>query len=52
MLRTSAAHEEGGERVFAVNTESFVDDGHGRVAGLRAHEVEMHTVDGRPRFDR
>ena len=52
MLRTSAAHEEGGERVFAVNTESFVDDGNGRVAGLRAHEVEMKMVDGRPRFDK
>ena len=52
MLRTSAAHEEGGERVFAANTESFADDGNGRVAGLRAHEVEMKMVDGRPRFDK
>jgi glutamate synthase (NADPH/NADH) small chain len=45
MFRTSSAHEEGGERVFSVNTECFLDDGNGRVAGLRAHEVEM--VDGR-----
>ncbi|MCU1354074.1 MAG: gltD 2 [Acidimicrobiales bacterium] len=45
MYRTSSAHEEGGERVFAVNTECFLDDGDGRVRGLRAHEVEM--VDGR-----
>jgi glutamate synthase (NADPH/NADH) small chain len=52
MLRTSAAHEEGGERVFAVNTERFVDDGRGHVAGLRAHEAEMTMVDGRPRFDK
>jgi glutamate synthase (NADPH) small chain len=52
MFRTSAAHEEGGERVFAVNTEHFVDDGHGGVAGLVAHEVEVTMVDGRPRFDR
>ncbi|MDQ6839017.1 MAG: glutamate synthase subunit beta [Actinomycetota bacterium] len=52
MLRTSSAHEEGGERVFAVNTESFVDDGYGHVAGLRAHEVEMTSADGRPRFDK
>ncbi|MDQ2726526.1 MAG: glutamate synthase subunit beta [Actinomycetota bacterium] len=52
VLRTSSAHEEGGERVFAVNTESFVDDGRGHVGALRAHEVEMKIVDGRPRFDK
>ena len=34
MLRTSSAHEEGGERVFSVNTVEFVGDGDGRVAGL------------------
>ena len=45
MYRTSSAHEEGGERVFAVNTECFLDDGEGHVAALRAHEVEMQ--DGR-----
>jgi glutamate synthase (NADPH) small chain len=45
ILRSSAAHEEGGERVFAVNTERFVDDGHGNLAALRAHRVEL--VDGR-----
>jgi glutamate synthase (NADPH/NADH) small chain len=40
MYRVSAAHEEGGERVFAVNTEAFVgEDGH--VTALKAHEVEM-----------
>jgi glutamate synthase (NADPH/NADH) small chain len=52
MFRTSSAHEEGGHRVFAVNTERFLDDGRGNVAGLVAHEVEVTTVDGRPRFDR
>jgi glutamate synthase (NADPH/NADH) small chain len=45
MLRTSAAHEEGGERVFSVNTECFIGDADGNVTALRAHEVEM--VDGR-----
>jgi glutamate synthase (NADPH/NADH) small chain len=50
MFRTSSAHEEGGERVFAVNTLEFTDDGHGHVAGLKACEVEMKTVDGRPSF--
>ena len=41
----SSAHEEGGERVFSVNTERFVDDGAGNVKALLIHEVEM--VDGR-----
>ncbi|MBV8350502.1 MAG: glutamate synthase subunit beta [Mycolicibacterium sp.] len=40
MFRVSGAHEEGGERVFSVNTEEFIGrDGH--VTGLRAHEVKM-----------
>jgi glutamate synthase (NADPH) small chain len=41
MYRTSSAHEEGGERVFAVNTERFVGDGAGNVAALRMHEVRL-----------
>ncbi|HVF74002.1 MAG TPA: glutamate synthase subunit beta [Acidimicrobiales bacterium] len=45
MFRTSSAHEEGGERVFSVNTECFLGDDDGNVRALRAHEVEM--VDGR-----
>jgi len=45
IYRTASAHEEGGERVFAVNTECFLDDGNGNVAGLRAHEVTF--TDGR-----
>ena len=44
MYRVSSAHEEGGERVFSVNTERFVGSD-GRVTGLRAHEVTM--VNGR-----
>jgi glutamate synthase (NADPH/NADH) small chain len=38
--RVSSAHEEGGERVFSVNTERFLGEG-GKVTGLRAHEVVM-----------
>ena len=45
IYRTTSAHEEGGERLFSVNTERFVDDGSGRVRALRLHEVCM--VDGR-----
>ncbi len=40
MFRVSSAHEEGGERVFSVNTERFAGTD-GRVTGLRAHEVVM-----------
>jgi len=43
--RVSSAHEEGGERVYAVSTVEFTDDGNGAVAGLRLVEVEMS--DGR-----
>jgi glutamate synthase (NADPH/NADH) small chain len=40
MYRVSSAHEEGGDRVFSVNTEEFVgEDGH--VTALKAHEVTM-----------
>ncbi|MCU1371700.1 MAG: gltD [Ilumatobacteraceae bacterium] len=45
VYRTASAHEEGGDRVFSVNTECFLDDGDGRVRALKAHEVQM--VDGR-----
>lgn len=38
MFRVASAHEEGGERVFSVNTERFVG-AQGKVTGLRAHEV-------------
>ena len=40
MFRVASAHEEGGERVFSVNTEQFVgSDGH--LTSLKVHEVEM-----------
>jgi glutamate synthase (NADPH/NADH) small chain len=45
VYRVASAHEEGGERVYSVNTERFVDDGTGRVKALLVHEVEM--VNGR-----
>jgi len=38
ILRTSPAHEEGGERRFAVSTTKLVGEG-GRVVALRGHEV-------------
>ena len=39
--RTSSAHEEGGERLFAVSTEAFLDDGSGQLAGIRIVDVEL-----------
>ena len=45
IMRVSSAHEEGGERVFSVNTECFLGDDNGDVRALRAHEVEM--IEGR-----
>jgi glutamate synthase (NADPH/NADH) small chain len=41
IYRVSSAHEEGGERVYAVSTQEFVGDGAGRVTGLRLVEVEL-----------
>jgi glutamate synthase (NADPH) small chain len=51
ILRTSSAHEEGGERLFSVTTTEFVDNGSGAVRALRGHTVEMRTEDGRPVFE-
>ena len=45
VYRVSSAHEEGGERVYAVNTECFLGDDEGNVRALRYHEVEL--VDGK-----
>src|SRR5690349_12300815 len=47
VYRTSSAHEEGGERVYAVNTLEFTGDDDGRLTGLRAVEVRSEVVDGR-----
>ena len=48
--RTSSAHEEGGERVFAINTTEFVGVD-GKLTALRTVEVEQVVEDGRMRFD-
>ena len=45
VFRVSSAHEEGGERVYSVNTERFVGDEDGNVRALVAHEIEL--IDGR-----
>ncbi|MBX9608793.1 MAG: glutamate synthase subunit beta [Gammaproteobacteria bacterium] len=50
IYRVASAHEEGGERVYAVSTKRFVDDGQGRVRALELTDVEMKSVDGRMQF--
>ena len=40
LYRVSSAHEEGGERVYAVSTQEFVPGPDGRVSGLRLVDVE------------
>jgi glutamate synthase (NADPH) small chain len=51
VYRTSSAHEEGGERVFSVNTVEFLGDDDGRVRALKVVDVESKVVDGRPSFE-
>jgi glutamate synthase (NADPH/NADH) small chain len=45
VYKVTSAHEEGGDRLYSVNTERFLDDSNGRVRALLIHEVQM--VDGR-----
>ena len=52
IYRVASAHEEGVERVYAVNTECFLADDDGNVRALRAHQVEQQVVDGRMTFER
>jgi len=44
VYRVSSAHEEGGDRLFSVNTTEFVGDAHGRVRAIRV--VEVRRADG------
>ncbi|SDY55883.1 glutamate synthase (NADPH/NADH) small chain [Saccharopolyspora shandongensis] len=39
IYRVSSAHEEGGERLYSVNTQEFLGDDQGRVRALRLVEV-------------
>ena len=47
IFRTTPAHEEGGDRVYAVSTERFLGDAQGRVRALEAVEVERVVEGGR-----
>jgi glutamate synthase (NADPH) small chain len=41
VYKVTSAHEEGGERMYSVNTECFLGDDDGNVRALRGHEVVM-----------
>ena len=55
-MRTSSSQEEGCERMWSINSTSFIDDGNGNLAGVNCVKVEwtkdekggfvMNTVEG------
>jgi glutamate synthase (NADPH/NADH) small chain len=49
IYRVSSAHEEGGDRVYAVSTQRFLADESGRVRALELIEVELADGSLRPR---
>lgn len=51
IYRVSSAHEEGGEREYAINTVEFAGDDDGNVAVLRTVRVEQVFEDGRMSFE-
>jgi len=50
IFRVSGAHEEGGERVYAVSTQRFTGDAEGHVRQLHAVKVDMVRESGRLDF--
>jgi glutamate synthase (NADPH/NADH) small chain len=50
IFRVSGAHEEGGERVYAVSTQRFLGDARGHVRGLEAVRVDLVREGGRLEF--
>jgi glutamate synthase (NADPH/NADH) small chain len=46
LYKVTSAHEEGGERIYAVSTQALLGDDAGQVRALRLTDVEL--VDGRP----
>jgi glutamate synthase (NADPH/NADH) small chain len=46
ILRNYPAHEEGGDRVFGVAVQEFVDDGAGNVAAVRVADVVVERRGG------
>jgi len=50
IYRVSAAHEEGGERVYSVSTKRLFGDERGHLMGLESIQVELTRDNGRMAF--
>jgi glutamate synthase (NADPH/NADH) small chain len=50
IFRVSAAHEEGGDRLYSIATERFAGNDRGHVTALHANTVQMVNRDGRMEF--
>jgi glutamate synthase (NADPH) small chain len=50
VFRVSSAHEEGGDRHYAVATTGFTGEADGQVRLLHGHKVARAVLDGRPVF--
>ncbi|MBT5580053.1 MAG: FAD-dependent oxidoreductase, partial [Acidimicrobiaceae bacterium] len=51
IYRVSSAHEEGGDREYAINTVQFLGDDDGDVASLETVRVEQTFQDGQMSFE-
>jgi len=51
IFRTSSAHEEGGDRVYAVATTELTGDASGHVRTLHGHKVSRVVTNGRSSFE-
>ena len=51
IFRTSSAHEEGGDRHYAVASTELTGDSSGRVQMLHGHRVSRTVTDGRVSFE-
>lgn len=51
VFRVSSAHQEGGDRVYAVSTQRFSGNEEGHVTSLHANKVTMRRENGRMSFD-
>ena len=51
VFRTSSAHEEGGDRLYAVATTEFAGDSTGQVTALHGHKVSRVVTNGRSSFE-
>ena len=51
IYRVSSAHEEGGERDYAISTQEFIGDEEGRLKALATVRVKRSMREGRVCFD-